>query len=31
MIIEPKEIDEIYNFLPDNKIEGINKRDCKSN
>ena len=31
MIIEPKEIDDIYNFLPDNKIEGINKRDGKSN
>ncbi|OOZ41658.1 hypothetical protein BOW53_02980 [Solemya pervernicosa gill symbiont] len=27
MITEPREIDEIYNTLPENKIEGINQRD----
>ena len=31
MVIEPREIDEIYNILPKNKIEGINKRDAKNN
>ena len=27
MITEPKEIDEIYNGLPENKLKGIEKRD----
>lgn len=30
MIVEPRQIDEIYNILPKNKIEGINKRDAKN-
>ena len=29
LITEPKEIDELYNSLPANKLEGINKRDNK--
>lgn len=36
MIIEPKEIDSLYNMMPEHKIEGINNRDkyskkCNSN
>lgn len=27
MVIEPKEIDDIYNLLPQSKIDGINRRD----
>lgn len=30
-INRPKRIDSLYNFLPENKIEGINNRDNKTN
>lgn len=30
MVVEPRQIDEIYNILPKNKIDGINKRDAKN-
>ncbi len=29
MIIEPRELDELYNSMPDDKLEGIKKRDAK--
>ena len=31
MIIEPKRIDELYNLMPQEKIQGIRKRDKKNN
>ena len=31
MIIEPKEIEELYNLMPENKIKGIENRDKKKN
>lgn len=30
MILEPKEIDELYQLMPENKIEGIKNRDKKN-
>ena len=27
MIVEPKEIDNLYNLMPDNKLQGIENRD----
>lgn len=30
MIVEPKEIDELYNLMPDNKLKGIENRDKKN-
>ena len=29
MIVQPNEIDEVYNSLPDTKLEGIVNRDRK--
>lgn len=31
MIIEPKRIDELYNLMPQEKLQGIQKRDKKNN
>lgn len=31
MIIEPKEIEDLYNLMPENKIKGIENRDKKKN
>lgn len=30
MIVEPKEIDDLYNLMPDNKLQGIENRDKKN-
>lgn len=30
MIVEPKQIDDLYNLMPENKLEGIKNRDKKN-